>query len=159
MKKNEKPTVSNSAAAVTFRTKVLQFGNNTGIQIPDEIIEKLGSGRRPLVRLTLKGYSYRGAAAVMGGKFMVALSAENRHAAGVKGGEDVDVTIALDLEPRTVELPQDLKTALVKAGALDAFHASAPSMKKEYVRQVEEAKAKETRDRRITKIVEKLSAS
>ena len=90
---------------------------------------------------------------------MVSLSAENRQAAGVKGGEDVDVTIALDTEPRTVEAPPDLKAALVKAKALDAFNATAPSMQKEYVRQVEEAKAQETRERRIAKIVEKLSAA
>ena len=109
MKQKELPQSAERAAAMTFRTKVLQFGNNTGIQIPDEIIEKLGSGRRPLVRMTLKDYTYRSAAAVMGGKFMVSLSAENRQAAGVKGGEEVDVTIALDVEPRTVELPQDLK--------------------------------------------------
>jgi uncharacterized protein YdeI (YjbR/CyaY-like superfamily) len=66
--------------------------------------------------------------------------------------------LELDLEPRTVEIPKDLKDALIKANALDAFDESAPSMKKEYVRQVEEAKAQETRERRITKIVERLGA-
>jgi uncharacterized protein YdeI (YjbR/CyaY-like superfamily) len=68
----------------------------------------------------------------------------------------VDVTLALDLEPRTVQLPKDLEAALKKAGALEAFEKSAPSMKNEYVRQVEEAKAQETRERRIAKIVEKI---
>ena len=158
MKKTEQPKNTPSAAAIAFRTKVWQMGNNTAIQISSEIIEQLGSGRRPLVRMTIKNYTYRSAVAVMDGQFLVSLSAENRQAAGVKGGEDVDVTIALDVEPRTVELPQDLKAALVKAKALDAFNATAPSMRKEYVRQVEEAKARETRDRRIAKIVEKLSA-
>lgn len=95
----------------------------------------------------------------MGGKFMVGVSNENRRAAGVQGGDEVNVTIELDLEPRTVEVPEDLKAALTKAGAMKAFENSAPSMKKEYVRQVEEAKAQETRDRRIAKIVEKLSGS
>jgi uncharacterized protein YdeI (YjbR/CyaY-like superfamily) len=68
----------------------------------------------------------------------------------------VDVTLALDLEPRTVQLPKDLEAALKRAGTLGAFEKSAPSMKKEYVRQVEEAKAQETRERRIAKIVEKI---
>ena len=158
MKKTEQPKGATAAAAITFRTKVWQMGNNTAIQISPEIIEKLGSGRRPLVRMTLKHYTYRSAVAVMDGMFLVSLSAENRQAAGVKGGEEVDVTIALDLEPRTVEAPPDLRAALVKAKALDAFNASAPSMQKEYVRQVEEAKARETRDRRIAKIVEKLGS-
>lgn len=145
---------------VTFHTKILRTGKNTaGIQVPAEVIEKLGSSKKPLVRVTINKYTYRSAVAVMGGRFMVGVSAENRKAAGVEGGEEMDITIELDLEPRTVELPKDLKAALTKAGALQAFEKSAPSMKKEYVRQVEEAKAQETRERRIAKIVEKLSGN
>jgi uncharacterized protein YdeI (YjbR/CyaY-like superfamily) len=68
----------------------------------------------------------------------------------------VAVTLELDLEPRTVELPEDLKTALVQGNVMEAFEKSAPSMQKEYVRWVEEAKAPETRERRIVKTVEKL---
>ncbi len=142
---------------ITFHTTILRTGKNTaGIQVPEEIIEKLGSSKRPLVRVTIKKYTYRSAVAVMGGKFMVGVTAENRQAAGVQGGEEVDVTIELDLEPRTVEVPIDLKAALIEADAMKAFEHSAPSMQKEYVRQVEEAKAQETRERRIAKIVEKL---
>ena len=89
---------------------------------------------------------------------MISFSSEHRKAAGVQGGDDADITLELDIEPRTVELPQDLKTALLNASVLDSFEKSAPSMKKEYVRQVVEAKAQETRERRIAKIVEKLSA-
>ncbi len=144
---------------VRFHTTILKTGTNTaGIPVPEEVIEKLGAGKRPLVRVTLKQYSYRSAVAVMDGKYMISLSAAHRQAAGVEGGEAVDVTLELDVEPRTVEIPQDLKAALVKAGALAAFEKSAPSQQKEYVRQVEEAKAQETRERRIAKIVEKLSA-
>ena len=144
--KNSKP--------ITFHTTILRTGKNTtGIQVPEEIIEKLGSSKQPLVRVTIKKYTYRSAVAVMGGKFMVGVTAENRQAAGVQGGEEVNVTIELDLEPRTVEVPKDLKAALAEAGAVKAFENSAPSMQKEYVRQVEEAKAQETRGRRIAKIV------
>ena len=146
--------------AITFHTTILRTGKNTaGIQVPEEIIEKLGSSKRPLVRVTIKEYTYRSAVAVMGGKFMLGVSAENRQAAGVQGGEEVDVTIELDLEPRIVELPDDLKAALTEAGALKTFENSAPSMRKEYVRQVTEAKAQETRGRRIGKIVEKLKGT
>ena len=95
---------------ITFHTTILQTGKNTaGIQIPEAIIEKLGSSKRPLVRVTIKKYTYRSAVAVMGGKFMVGVSSENRRAAGVQGGEETDVTIELDLEPRTYEIPKDLK--------------------------------------------------
>jgi hypothetical protein len=144
---------------VTFHTTILKNGKNAaGIEVPGEIMKQLGPGKRPLVRVTINKHTYRSAVAVMGGKFMIGVSAENRQAAGVEGGEDVDVTLALDLEPRTVEIPTHLKSALVEAGALEAFGSSAPSMQKEYVRQVEEAKAQETRERRISKIVEKLTS-
>ena len=141
-----------------FRTTLLQEGKTaTGLRVPAEIVERLGPGKRPPVRVTINGYIYRSTVAVLGGVYMIGVSAENRKAAGVEGGEEVDVTLELDLEPRTVEVPKELKAALTKAGAMKAFENSAPSMKKEYVRQVTEAKAQETRDRRIAKIVEKLS--
>jgi hypothetical protein len=160
MKKAISTDSDKKSKPVTFHTTILQTGKNTaGIQVPEEIIEKLGGGRRPLVRVTLKNYTYRSAVAVMDGRFMVPLSSENRQAAGVEGGQEADITLELDLEPRTVELPKDLRAALVSAGVLEGFEKSAPSMKKEYVRQVEEAKAQETRERRIAKIVEKLRAS
>ncbi|WP_198418341.1 YdeI/OmpD-associated family protein [Pelolinea submarina] len=152
-----KMTNSNEPKPVPFHTTILQTGKNTtGIQVPEEVLQQLGGGKRPLVRVTLKDYSYRSAVAVMDGKYMVSLSAEKRQNAGVQGGESLDVTLALDIEPRTVELPADLETALKQANVIAAFEKSAPSMQKEYVRQVTEAKARETRERRIKKIVEKL---
>jgi hypothetical protein len=159
MKKATPPAKTEKPTPVPFHTKILKTGKNTtGIEVPEEVIEKLGSSKRPLVRVTIKEYTYRSAVAVMDGKFMIGLSAENRQAAGVQGGDEVEIAIELDLEPRTVEIPNDFKSALIEAGALDAFENSAPSMRKEYVRQVEEAKAQETRERRISKIVEKLKS-
>jgi hypothetical protein len=160
MKKVVSNNDSKMSKSITFHTTILQTGKKTaGIQVPEEVIEKLEAGKRPLVRVTINNYSYRSAVAVMGGKYMISFNPDHRKATGVQGGDEADVTLELDLEPRTVELPVDLKNALIKAHALAAFEKSAPSMKKEYVRQVEEAKAQETRERRITKIVEKLSAS
>ncbi len=145
---------------VTFHTKVLQTGKNTaGIEVPATVIEQLGGGKRPLVRVKIGNYSYRSAVAAMDGKYMISFSAEHRQASGINGGDEADVTLELDLEARTVELPDDLLKALEQANALEAFKKSAPSMKKEYVRQVEEAKAAETRERRIAKIVEKLATA
>ena len=144
---------------ITFHTTILKNDKNAaGIEVPKEIIKKLGSSKRPLVRVTIKKHTYRSAVAVVDGKFMIGVSVENRQAAGVQGGDEVDVTVELDLEPRTVEIPKDLKSALIEAGTLEAFENSAPSMRKEYVRQVEEAKAQETRERRILKIVERLKS-
>jgi antitoxin component of MazEF toxin-antitoxin module len=132
------------------------MGNNTGIQVPEDVVERLGSSKRPLVKVTINNdYTYRSAVAVMGDKYMISLSKAHRSSAGVEGGDQVEIAVELDLEPRGVEIPADLKSALVNANALEAFEKSAPSMKKEYVRQVEDAKKQETRERRIAKIVDK----
>lgn len=143
--------------AITFTTTVLQEGNNTGIEVPEDVVAALGKGRGPKVIVTVKDYTWRGTVQVSSGRFMLSLSAERREAAGLRGGERVNVTVELDLEPRTVEVPDDLKAALsAKAGAFEAFEALAFSKRKEFVRQVEEAKALETRNRRIAGIVAQL---
>ena len=146
----------------TFITTVLkdEHVNATGLPVPAEAVAALGSHKRPRVKVTLLGYTYRSSIAAYGDVFMLPLSAEHREAAGVKAGDPVEVTIELDLEPRTVEVPADLAAALAeKPGAAAAFAALAFSLRKEYVRQVETAKAQETRARRIAAIVAKLGSA
>ena len=140
----------------TFKTTVLQAQdmNATGIVVPEAVVEKLGSGKRPKVRVTLNGYTYRSTVAVMGGQYMLPLAAEHRAKAGVTGGDTVNVTLELDTAPREVEVPKDFASALNKAGARTAFDALAFSHRKEHVRAIEEAKAPETRARRIAKAVQ-----
>ena len=89
--------------------------------MPETILNKLNGGKKPLVKVTLNGYSYRSAVGKMGDKFMISLSAENRKNANVKGGDTLEVTIELDTEPRTVELPPDLQSALDKNKTAKAF--------------------------------------
>ncbi len=153
---------SDKMMKITYLTEIWKDSekNATGIQVPGEVVEKLGSGKRPPVKVTLNGYTYRTTMAVMGGVFMLPLSAENRTASGVKAGDHLEITLELDTEPRTVEVPADLRSALLnKSGASSKFDALSFSVRKEYVRQVESAKARETRDRRIAIIVEKLGGS
>jgi len=128
----------------------------TGIPVPDEAVTALGAGKKPPVRATINGYTYRTTLAVMRGVSMLSLSAEHREAAGLTAGDTVDVTLELDTAPRTVEVPADLMAALVERGARETFDALSYSARKEHVRQVESAKAQETRDRRIAAIVDKL---
>lgn len=146
----------------SFTTTVLKDKekNATGLPVPAEAVAALGSGKKPRVKVTLNGYTYRTSVAVLGGFFMLSLSAENREAAGVKPGDTVEVTLELDTEPLIVTVPDDLAAALANVpGARAAFEALAYSVRKEYVRQVESAKAQETRERRIAGIVVKLSGS
>lgn len=143
-----------------FTTTVLKDTekNATGLPLPPEQVIALGKGKKPPVKITLNGYTYRTTVAVMSDIFIVPLNAEHREAAGVKAGDKVEVTLELDTEPRTVEIPADLAAALSKKeGALATFNALAYSVRKEHVRQVETAKAEETRARRIAGIVAKMT--
>ena len=70
---------------IKFKTEILKAGKTAaGIKIPSEIISRLGTSRKPEVKITLKGYTYRSTVAVMGGNFMVSVSNENRKNAGVE---------------------------------------------------------------------------
>ena len=144
----------------TFKTTVLQADdmNATGLEVPEAVVEKLASGKRPKVLVTLNGYTYRSTVAVMGGQFFVPLAAEHRTKAGVSGGDNVSVTLELDTAPREVEVPKDLAAALKKARVRAAFDALSFSHRKEHVRAIEEAKAPETRSRRIEKTVQTVLA-
>ena len=139
----------------TFKTTVLQGAskNVAGIAIPPQIVEQMAAGRKPPVKVTINGYTYRTTVAVMGGTYMVGIAAEHRKKSGVKGGDTLDVTLDLDTDPRRVEVPKDLAAALSKARAREAFDALAYSHRKEHVRAIEEAKAPETRARRIEKAI------
>ena len=125
----------------------------TGIIVPPEIVEDLGGGKKPLVVVTVNGYTYRSAIATMGGQFMIALSSEHRAASGLKGGDAIEVSLVLDTGPRTVAPPEDFASALDAAGLRAAFDKLAPSHQKEHVRAIEEAKSPETRARRIDKAI------
>ena len=147
-------------SALTFKTKLLQAGKTaTGIEFPAKIVDALGAGKRPPVRVTLNGYTYRSTMAVMGGKYMVGVSADVRAGAGVAGGEEVDVDIELDTEKREVTLPADFAAALDSApDARRTFEGLSYSNKSWHVLQIDGAKTDETRQRRIAKSVEALAA-
>ncbi len=126
----------------------------TGIRVPAEVVEELGPGKRPPVRVTINGHTYRSTVAVMGGQFMVGVSAENRAAAGVAAGDEVDVDIELDTEPRQVEVPLDFAAVLDRdPGAKRHFDRLSYSNRRRHVLSIEEAKTPETRERRIVKAV------
>jgi hypothetical protein len=96
-----------------FSATIDQNGRTaTGIRVPEEIVAGLGSSRRPAVRVTLGGHTYRSTIAARGGKFLLPVSGDVRDAAGVAAGDRVDVRLALDAEPRVVEVPKDFDDAL-----------------------------------------------
>jgi hypothetical protein len=138
----------------TFTTTLLQSGNNVGIEIPDDVVAELGGKRVPVIVTLDGGYSYRNTTAVMGGRNLVGVSAEHRAASGVAGGQVVEVTIVRDDAPREVEVPQALADALAADPvAAAAWEKLAYSHRKEHARAITEAKAEETRARRVAKAV------
>jgi hypothetical protein len=141
-----------------FRTTLLLAGKTaTGMRVPDEVVEALGAGKRPPVRVTINSYTYRNTIAVYGDEYLVGVSAEHRAAAGVKAGDEVDVDIELDTAPREVTVPADLSAALdADPAARRTFDGLSYSNRRYIVSQVAGAKSDETRQRRITRAVEAL---
>ena len=141
-----------------FHTTILQNDKTaTGIRVPAEVVESLGAGKVPKVTVTINGYTYRNRIAVMGGAYMVGVSADNRAGAGVAGGDEVDVDIELDTAPREVTVPADLAAALdAEPAARRTFESLSYSNKSWHTLQIEGAKTDETRQRRIAKSVEAL---
>jgi hypothetical protein len=141
-----------------FRARVELHGKTaTGIEVPADVVAALGAGSRPPVTVTVGGHSYRTTATRMGGRFLVPLSAENRAAADVAAGDEVEVDIVPDAAPREVEVPADLAEALALDDAAQAtFDSLSFTHRKEWVRWVEEAKKPETRATRLAKTVEAL---
>ena len=142
-----------------FRTTLQRFGaNNTGIEVPEEILAALGRGRRVKVVATVNGYTYRTSVAPAMGKILMPFSSEHRAASGLAGGEEIEVEIVPDDAPREVEVPVDLATALEAAPEAAAFFAALSyTNKRLYVLWVEEAKKPETRSARVAKAVEMLA--
>ena len=141
-------------------TTTVELGGKTatGMEVPAEVVSALGAGRKPAVRVTVGGHTYRSTIATMGGRFLLPLSAENRTAAGVAAGDTVAVHVELDAEPRTVELPADLAVALhADPEARRRFDALSYSHQRRHVLAVEGAKAEETRARRVAGVLAALT--
>lgn len=143
---------------VTF-TATLELArvNATGIEVPSDVVDTLGGGRRAAVVVSLGGYSYRSTIGSMGGRSLLPVSAEHRTAAGLAAGDTVEVSLTLDTAPRTVDLPEDLAAALEAAGVRSAFDALSPSRQKAHVTSVTGTAVAETRARRVARAVKSLS--
>ena len=141
-----------------FRTVIVQTGNNTGIEVPEEVVTALGAGKKPPVTVTLNGsYTYRSSIASMGGKFMISFSREHREATGIGGGDEVEVDVEVDTAPREVAIPPDFAEALANdVAARETWNTLSYSNQRRHVLSIEGAKTPETRERRIAKAIETL---
>ena len=133
-------------------------GPAAAVVLDDEQVAAIGEGaKRFPVRATVNGYSWRTTVARMRGEFLVGLNRAVRDAAGVQAGDRVEVTVELDTEPREVDVPEALATALAgDPKATAAFEALAYTHRKEYARWIDEAKRDETRQRRVAQAMQML---
>jgi Bacteriocin-protection, YdeI or OmpD-Associated/Domain of unknown function (DUF1905) len=139
---------------VSFRTTLSAFGNNTGIEVPQSLIEQLGAGQRPPVLVDVNGHQFRSTVGVMKGKHLVGVSSAIRTATGLRGGDAIDVTLTLATTPREVDVPADFAAALAAApGAAEFFAGLSNSLQRYHIDTINGAKTDETRQRRIEKSV------
>ena len=143
-----------------FRAGLERAGKTaTGFVVPDSVVDELGAGKRPPVMVTINGASFRTSIARMGDRYLLGVSAVNRELTGTTGGEVYDVTVEVDTQPRSVEVPDDLAAALAKSPAATALYERLTySQQRRVVEPVQDAKTAETRSRRIDKMVTQLAA-
>ena len=138
--------------SVTFETTVAASGNNTGIVVPDEVIEQLAAGKRPPVLVNVNGYEYRNTVGVMGGRHMISISAAVRNATGLQGGDPIRVTLTVADTAREVDVPADFAAALAADERARAFFEMlSNSMQRYHVDNINAAKSADTRQRRMDK--------
>lgn len=140
----------------SYTTTVIGHGKHASIEIPDANLAEIGGNRRAPLKITINGYTYQGTATGVDGKCMVVFPSRDREASGAKAGDNVTVTLELDSGYRQVDTPEDLDDALLKHHLGDIFHDLTYSKRKEFARQVSEAKGEDTKARRIEKIINEL---
>lgn len=137
----------------TYNTTIIGFGNHASIEIPPTNLKEIGGNKRAPLKVTVNEYTYQSTATGVDGKCMVVFPQRDRKAAGVASGDTVTVTLALDSGYREVVMPQELVDALSERKLAKKFHTLTYSKRKEFARSIAEARAAETRQRRISKIV------
>ena len=151
--------MSRSPKTLAFKAPLVVEGPASFIELPCDPREVFGKLRAP-VKVTLNGYSYRSTIVAMGGPPCIGVRASHRTAAGLKGGDLVDVRLELDEEKREVTPPADLVKALKAVpGAWDRWRGLSFTHQREHAEAIEDAKKPETRARRIAKAVEMVRAA
>ena len=142
-------------AAQTFRTTLRAEGKTaTGFEVPPEVVEALGSGKKPKVTVTINGYTYRSTVFPYTEAYMLPLAAEHRVPAGVKAGDEIEVTLELDTAPREIDVPPELAAALdADPQAKAFFDGLSYSNKRVFTLNVEGTSNPETKARRVEKAI------
>jgi hypothetical protein len=136
-----------------------QTSTATAITIPFDVLKTFGKRGRVAVRGTINGTPYRSSIFRMGdAPYFMVVNRKLRDLVGVSAGQTVTVVMERDDDPRTVEVPADLQTALdANPAAASAWSKLSFTHQREHVEAVTSAKRPETRARRIERAIEQLS--
>jgi hypothetical protein len=144
-------------ASKTFMATIVRDGSTCVIPLTFDPKPVFGKVRAP-VKVTVNGYTYRSTIAAMGGPLFIPLRKSHREAAGLEGGETIDVRLDLDVDKREITPPADLVRALKAVpGAAARWRALSYTHQREHVEAIEDAKKPETRARRVAAAVEMVS--
>jgi hypothetical protein len=139
---------------------VLQAARGGGafVLLPDDVLMAVGGGSRFRVLGAIGGVEFESSTMPTGsGQVCLGVHRATRQAAAIDIGDDVVVEVERDDRPRTLDIPPDLVRALADdPAAQTAFDRLSFSHRREYVESLTGAKRAETRDRRLSKILDAL---
>jgi len=122
-------------------------------------VEQVYGKKRVRVKASIDGEPYRGSLVRMGGReHILGILKEIRQKIGKNYGDEVEIIIEEDTEPGEVQVPQDLLEALkLNPQAESAFSRLSYTHQREYVSWLEQAKREQTRQRRLSQIINMLT--
>ena len=143
----------------TFKATIVREGSTCFIPLTFDPKSVFGKARAP-VRVTVNGHTYRSTIASMGGPPFIPLRKSVWQAAGLEGGETIEVRLDLDTEKREIKLPADFARALKSMPpAWERWQALSYTHQREHVEAIEEARKPETRARRIERATRMIAAT
>ena len=137
-----------------------QESSRVFIRLTFDPASKWGARERYHVAGTINGSSFRGVVEQAGKKHLLALGAAWRRCAGLKPGDRVDATLAIE-GPQRDELPSDIAAALnAEPEAAAFFDSLAGFYVQNYLRWIDATKrSPETRAARIKQFVKCMKAA
>ena len=145
----------------TFKAVIQNAGGGGAfVDVPFDVEAAFGE-KKPKVKALIEGVPYRGLLVRMGGPNHILIILKGiREQIGKTFGDEIQVSVESDAEPRVVEIPDDLLKELKKDNAAKAFFDKLSyTHQREYVLWINEAKKAETRQTRIVKTLEMLKQS
>ncbi len=129
-------------------------GGGAFVIVPFDVEAAFGQKRVKVIAM-IDGAPYRGSLVRMGThEHILGVRKDIRAQIGKSIGDEVEVLLREDTEPRVVSLPQDVDAALRgNPQAQNFFEKLSYSHQREYIQWVEEAKRDQTRQDRIARML------